>query len=166
MLNRVMVTLDGSELAEQALEHACRIIAPGGTLLLLTVVNVPDLLIYGLYPVPVTLQDDTYEKNIADAREQALGYLLNQRESLEAQGFHTSIEVRLGDPAETIVERAQQQKVDVIVISTHGRTGVGRWVFGSVAQKVLQALPCPVLVVPGRRQLELAARAEETVEQA
>jgi nucleotide-binding universal stress UspA family protein len=49
--------------------------------------------------------------------------------------------------AEAILDYTEQHKVDLIAIATHGRSGVSRWVFGSVTQKVIQAAPVPVLVI-------------------
>jgi nucleotide-binding universal stress UspA family protein len=56
--------------------------------------------------------------------------------------------IREGDPGGNIVELAEQEGVDLVVIATHGRTGLKRFVFGSVAEKVVRHSPCPVLVIP------------------
>ena len=58
--------------------------------------------------------------------------------------------VEAGDPATVIVETAQKLHVDAIVMSTHGRSGLSRWLFGSVTQKVLAASCCPVFVIPAK----------------
>jgi nucleotide-binding universal stress UspA family protein len=55
--------------------------------------------------------------------------------------------VELGSPAEKIVETAKQEKIDMIIMGAHGRTGLDRVIFGSVADKVLQSAPCPVLTI-------------------
>jgi len=57
-----------------------------------------------------------------------------------------------GDPAEEILRYAGRHPIDLIVVSTHGRTGVSRALLGSVAERVTRGAPCPVLVVPARRQ--------------
>lgn len=57
------------------------------------------------------------------------------------------VEVAVGRPADTIVRFARERKVDLIVMATHGRTGLGHMVLGSVAEKVVQLAPCPVLTV-------------------
>jgi nucleotide-binding universal stress UspA family protein len=56
-------------------------------------------------------------------------------------------EVRTGQAAEEILRYAEQEGIDLIVMGTHGRTGLNRWLLGSVAQKVIQCAPCPVLIV-------------------
>lgn len=60
--------------------------------------------------------------------------------------------VREGDPGANIVELAEEEGVDLVVIATHGRTGLMRFVFGSVAEKVVRHSPCPVLVIPAGRK--------------
>ena len=55
-----------------------------------------------------------------------------------------------GGIAETILDYAENNKVDLIIMSTHGRSGPSRWAFGSVAEKVVRHAPCPVLVVRAR----------------
>jgi nucleotide-binding universal stress UspA family protein len=60
--------------------------------------------------------------------------------------------IREGDPGKNIVELAEQEGVDLVVIATHGRTGLKRFVFGSVAEKVVRHCPCPVLVIPEGQQ--------------
>jgi nucleotide-binding universal stress UspA family protein len=65
--------------------------------------------------------------------------------------------VRQGDPGESIVAFAEQEGVDLIVLATKGRTGFTRFVFGSVAEKVVRHSPCPVLVIPEEKK----ASAEE-----
>jgi len=56
-------------------------------------------------------------------------------------------EVRVGHAAEEILRYAEQAGIDLIVMGTHGRSGLNRWLLGSVAQKVVQCAPCPVLIV-------------------
>jgi nucleotide-binding universal stress UspA family protein len=60
--------------------------------------------------------------------------------------------LREGDPGEQIVDLAEKEGVDLIVIATKGRTGLKRFVFGSVAEKVVRYSPCPVLVIPEASQ--------------
>ena len=60
------------------------------------------------------------------------------------------VEVHVGEPANVIVETAERLKVDAIVMSTHGRSGLSRWLFGSVTNKVLSANVCPVYVIPSK----------------
>jgi nucleotide-binding universal stress UspA family protein len=59
-----------------------------------------------------------------------------------------------GDPAEEIVRYARTHDIDLIVVGTHGRTGLSRALLGSVAERVIRTAPCPVLAVPARREVE------------
>jgi len=66
---------------------------------------------------------------------------------LSSEGFNVSSEILVGRAAETIAEFAKQNAIDLIAIATHGRSGVSRWVWGSVADKVLRSSQVPVLVI-------------------
>jgi Universal stress protein family len=80
-------------------------------------------------------------------REQALRYLRGVSARPEWRGVQVNVAVDMGKPAETILAFAEKHGIGRIVISTHGRTGLGRWVFGSAADKVLRATQTTVLVV-------------------
>lgn len=147
MLNHVLVPLDGSKLAEEALPHALNILAPGGKITLLSAVDVPEVPMYGYYP-PTTVPD--YEAANQELLPQARTYLENIARQLGQDNIQIALEAQIGDPAEVITEAAGKYHVDAIVMSTHGRSGLGRWLFGSVTQKVLSAKPCPVYVIPSR----------------
>ena len=67
--------------------------------------------------------------------------------SLQHRKICAEGDIDTGDPAMRILHYAEANHMDLIVMSTHGRTGLSRWVYGSVANKVLQAAPCPVMVV-------------------
>jgi universal stress protein A len=66
------------------------------------------------------------------------------------------IEARIGDVAETILETARDQKVDLIVMGTHGRHGIAHLLLGSVAERVLRDAPCPVLTAHAEPQNQAA----------
>lgn len=72
-------------------------------------------------------------------------YLAQQAEQLQAQGFETETVVRIGRPADELL--ASTQDVDLILIATHGRTGIARWWLGSVADQVIKESACPCLVI-------------------
>ena len=67
--------------------------------------------------------------------------------------------VDVGAPAAAIVEAAEREAVDMIIMATHGRTGLSHILIGSVAEKVVERAPCPVLVVPRQKSREAAAHA-------
>jgi nucleotide-binding universal stress UspA family protein len=170
MLKHVLVPLDGSALAEEALEDAKRILNPKGRMTLVTVIDLPQVLPHSFYPT-----FPAYSEIVAD--ESTWSYQYSQEQLLsQAKAYLTHIidlskvltelefEMRteIGDPATLIVKTAEQLKVDAIVMSTHGRSGISRWLFGSVTSKVLSAAPCPVFVIPSKqRQHELEQSTSE-----
>jgi nucleotide-binding universal stress UspA family protein len=152
MLSLVLVTLDGSDLAEKALDYATQIVAPEGHIVLLSVVDVPDYPIYSAYPLTVTYNTPDYVEIVEEMMSAAQEYIEKIADGVRSQGFKVKTIVKAGNPVNTILEQIQEEKVDAIVISTHGRSGLSRWLFGSVTQKILQAMPCPVIVVPGKEK--------------
>jgi len=145
MLKHILVPLDGSALAEKALDYAVRIIAPKRRITLVCIVEIPDVA-SSFHPNIMMVED-----HLASAR------LYLDRIASELRKEHqlrVDIEIKVGDPATMITNIAETEFVDAIVISTHGRTGVQRFIFGSVTQKVLNAMPCPVFVVPGEETVK------------
>lgn len=159
MLNHLLVPLDGSTLAAEAITHARNLIAPGGKLTLVAAVEVPEMPIYGYYPA-VSVPD--YEHTIADLVPAAKHYLDGVADDLRKDGFQVRVEAQIGDPAETIIELAKKHQAEAIVISTHGRSGLSRWLFGSVTQRVLEAKICPVYVIPSRQKAEVNKAGRKT----
>jgi nucleotide-binding universal stress UspA family protein len=147
MFRRIVVPLDGSQLAERALPFAQALAqAMQGEI---TFVRVPDPVIAsGLAPTLTT------QYSLENARREAADYLTKVKQGFERFGLTPQAEVVPGVVvAEAIVEYAAQASADLIVTSSHGRSGVSRWVYGSVAERVLQHASCPVLVLRSDRPL-------------
>lgn len=135
MFQRVLVPLDGSALAEQALTYARSLVtAARGTLILVRAANH-----HGL-----TGDLAVRERDAVDA---AQTYLEGQAQTLEAAGFSVEIGVTFGDAAAHILDEVAIRHADAIAMATHGRSGLGRWVYGSVAERLLAHSPVPVLLV-------------------
>jgi len=149
MLNHVLVPLDGSMLAEKALPEALKIVAPGGRVTLLLVIDIPQLPISG-YDLMSPSSPWTTETTINEIVERSRSYLEAIADTIRAQELQASVLVEYGDPATTTATVATERKVDAIVMSTHGRSGIRRWLFGSVTRRVLEIAPCPVYVIPAR----------------
>jgi nucleotide-binding universal stress UspA family protein len=145
MLKHVLVPLDGSALAEEALEHALKVVAPQGKITLISAIDVPEVPLYGYYPV-TTVPD--YKEASEELLPQSKEYLGKVAKRIASPDFQVAIEAQIGEPAQVIVEAAEKYQVDAIVMSTHGRSGITRWLFGSVTNKVLSAKVCPVYVGP------------------
>jgi nucleotide-binding universal stress UspA family protein len=143
MLRRILVPLDGSALAEQALPLAAALAGKFESKLLL--LRVLDLAL----PVVETRFPESHwirEAQQSSFRE-AQGYLDTCAETLIDQGLPVQTSVHDGPPAEDILAVAANEQIDLIVISSHGKGGASLWTSGSVADKVMQHSPCPVLLV-------------------
>jgi nucleotide-binding universal stress UspA family protein len=154
MLTRILVPLDGSFLAERALDLVKNLVDSRCQITLLMAVQQPEVPIYGANPMVVVNEDYfTIEAAYADAKR----YLDEIAERLLKCGFDTDVRVEVGNAAERIVEAANELNVDMILMSTHGRSGISRWLFGSVTMQVLGTAARPVLVLPNgeiRQQFE------------
>jgi len=141
MFKRILVPLDGSERAESALPVAARLArASGGSILLAQVVTIP--VMYET-TVAVTYSADVIEQEISETEL----YLkaLAQRETLK--GIKVEVSALFGAAAQTILAVATSYNIDLIVMTSQGKTGMKRWVLGSVAQKVARHSLMPVLVL-------------------
>lgn len=150
----VMAPIDGSGRAEAALPHAAAIAQRCGARLLLFCVAQNPLLvastmvdpIAGLGVPPASVMDSV--RIAEEARAGTEQYLEAHRRSLEAQGIVTSVLIgEGGDIADQILEVAGREGIDLLVMTTHGRTGLGRLLFGSVAESVLRRSRVPVLLI-------------------
>ncbi len=150
MLRHVMVPLDGSALAEKAIDAAHRILVPDGKITLLTSVENAQAPVYVLPGSDTAnVSEDANNDGIPD-RVQA--YMDHLATNMKLKGHQVDVEIGFGDPAELIISRAHTLGVEAIVMSTHGRSGLSRLLFGSITLKVLSETPCPVFIVPNREQ--------------
>lgn len=138
---RILVPLDGSPTAEAALPFASRLARPLGLeIVLLRVVPVTTpTIVEGRRPIVV----DEGQRLTQEAED----YLRGVADRLMATGVRVSIAVRTGDAAAQIVAGARESQADLIGMTTHRRTRLGRLFFGSVAEAVLRRADVPVLVV-------------------
>lgn len=155
MLERILICLDGSELAEQILPYATQeALAFKAELVLLQVVPEPVTFspgIPGAGPVPV--QTDTMIEVAKQASSGAKDYLEELAAPLREQGIKVETVAIIGRAGQMIVDYATRNSIDLITIATHGRSGLGRAVFGSVADHVLRRSGLPVLLIrPQERQ--------------
>lgn len=137
MYDRILLTLDTSELAEQAMPHG------------VALARSFDAELYVLSVVPVEETDSATASAIDWDREVAATeeYLSGIEKALRADDVKCHTELRRGNVAEEILEYSEKCEADVIVMSTHGRSGLGRWVYGSVTDRVLRYADVPVLLV-------------------
>ncbi|MFO7996289.1 MAG: universal stress protein [Dehalococcoidia bacterium] len=140
MYQKMLVPLDGSKLAECVLPHVKSIASGCGikeVVLLRVVEPTPP-------EAPPAMDFEAVQKAALKAAEE---YLAKIRAELSKEGLDVEAKVLTGRPAETIADFAQHNKVDIVAIATHGRSGISRWVFGSVADRLVRSLSAPVLLI-------------------
>jgi nucleotide-binding universal stress UspA family protein len=146
-LKRLLVPLDGSALAEEVLPQAITLAqTTGASILLLQVIQTID-------PTNQRLLFSTKaeaESALQWWTEESERYLERVGERLQAAAVPYATRVRTGDPDRVICATTVDAAIDLVVMSTHGRTGFRRWVYGSVANKVLRGVECPLLLMRSR----------------
>jgi len=141
MYKKILVPLDGSELAKKALGEAEKLAKYFGAEIILFQV-VPFMPIYGSPELVTPFIVDEKQKESAEK------YLFNLAEELKKRDFKVTAMVRTGQQvALEIIDYAKESGTDLIVMCTHGRSGITRWMLGSVTQKVLARAETPVLLV-------------------
>ena len=140
MYKRILAPLDGSQLSECTLEHV-KAIATG--------CQVPEVILLWIIEPPTQIAEAP-EEFIRDAGKRALDYakdyLSKVADSLKKENIATRTVVLGGRPADEILDYAKKNNVDLVIMSTHGRSGVSRWAFGSVTDRVVRHSIAPVLV--------------------
>jgi nucleotide-binding universal stress UspA family protein len=151
MYKKIMVPLDGSELAECVLPHVEAFVKAFNVsdVILVRVVepeNLPYRIEGGIAPEIVAEKE-------AGRKSAAKEYLGRIAKGFAIQGTTVHSEVVIGRITESLADYAEQNDVDLLIIATHGRSGVSRWVMGSVADKLLRSASVPVLMVraPGAK---------------
>jgi nucleotide-binding universal stress UspA family protein len=165
----VLVPLDGSEFSQQVLSSIQDFLNPAADQIILFHVAAEA---YGLIPDPPlpavnewrepaykTHRDarlakhPIYANQIRDSLAATVeGELQPVKHKLEAAGFTVSVVVKFGEPAQEILEFVEAEPVDLIAMTTHGRTGFSRLIMGSVAEKVLHKVSLPVLLLHPTKQ--------------
>jgi nucleotide-binding universal stress UspA family protein len=107
------------------------------------------------------LQSKAELEHAEDAwRQEMQAYLNHVATPLREAGIEVDCHMTLGDPAELINAAVAEENIGLIIMSTHGRTGVPRWVYGSVAHKVLRLAECPLILVRPKMK-ESQAKAQQ-----
>jgi len=146
LCRRILVPLDGSEMAEQVLAPVRSLArAVGAEVWLFRVAIDQSAAMVGgdwfFVPVPGEFAEELHE---------AQAYLEHVAASFREEGIQVSTATAVGPVATTIIDYAAANHVDLVAMCTHGRTGLARWAFGSVAEKVLRAGSAPILLVRAR----------------
>lgn len=146
-IGSILVPLDGSERAEAViplvteLAHACN-----ASVTLARIAPFPGGVYFASAYAPL-FTPDTFDQAMDDARAAARVYLSSVAETMRSSGLTVEVIVRDGDPASRLLALMDKFRYDLVVAATHGRTGITRWVMGSVAELLVEASHTPVLLV-------------------
>lgn len=136
MYRTILVPLDGSRFGERALPLAMTLAwRLGAKLVLMRAASA------AVFPGVDATEAEVH------AVDEARAYLVNVQAEWSGQGVGVDIALPYGDPASEILQEIDTRQVDMVVMSTHGRSGLGRWIYGSVGEKVLATSPVPVMLV-------------------
>ena len=136
MYKSILVPLDGSTLAEDILDEIEELALLLNARLNLICVSRADVL-------PGVDPTDAQVRVVNNAKE----YLETIRERLSLKHFDVEVHTPYGNPADKILEVCKRHPIDLVAMSTHGRSGIGRWLLGSVAEKVVRHSEIPVLLL-------------------
>ena len=143
MYKSILVPLDGSKLAEAILPEIEKVASSmKASIRLLRVCRAH------VFP-----GKDPTKAEVEVIRE-AEKYLNEIARQLTTKGFNAEIHVRYGDVADEILSHSKRNEIDLISMSTHGRSGLGRWLLGSVAEKIVRHSEKPVLLMRAKRKAE------------
>lgn len=138
-LKRILVPVDFSKCSQKALEYAVPLARQfGATLILLHVIE-PVVALPSTEFIPDT---DDLTESTTSARQS-----LAQLQAMMSKDVATKLLVRTGSPQVEIIDVAKELGVDLVVLSTHGRTGLNHVLLGSTAEKVVRRIACPILIV-------------------
>jgi len=152
MFEKILVPLDGSELAEEVLTRVTELAKRlDSTVLLLQAVDTLSqrlIALNGIEPAgAVAANVEAVEKAIDAEKEVTETYLARLKRHFEGEGLKVESFLGEGSPADVILDLAKEQNVGLIAMTTHGRGGLGRLVFGSVSDAVLRHSTIPVLLL-------------------
>lgn len=136
MYKSILVPLDGSKLAERILPEIEKMASSMRASIIL-------LRVCRAHVFPGKDPTEAEVEVIRNAEE----YLVSVASDLTAKGFDAEVHVRYGDVAEEILSHSRRNEIDLISMSTHGRSGLGRWLLGSVAEKIVRHSEKPVLLL-------------------
>jgi nucleotide-binding universal stress UspA family protein len=165
MIDKILVPCDGSDLAQRAVFPYVEELGDktGAEVIILRVIDAPAgrsgaRFRAGVPEMPVSIPETPEDariarhpiyrdQEIASAVDVARRSVTKAEAMLREKGVNVRSEVLMGDPAEEIIDFADKQNTDLIIMCSHGASGIRRWVFGSVTEKVLRGTTTPVLVI-------------------
>ena len=145
MYKSILVPLDGSKRAENILRHVENLaFCNNAKVIFLLVVKPPPMIEYG------NLQPELYQRQLDDLLKDATKYLDGHQGQFREKNIDTKSLIVFGSVVKEILNAAEQEKVDLIAICSHGRGGLSRLFYGSVASGVLNRADRPLLIIRAR----------------
>lgn len=141
-LKKILVPIDFSDNSKKALRYAIPFAQQFNASLILAYIIEPTI-----YPSDFGFGQIGFPDVEKELQEKALSEMATLKDSLVPQGIRTATLVGTGIPFVEITQFAKEHDVDIIIVATHGMTGVEHILFGSTAEKIIRKAPCPVLVV-------------------
>ena len=135
MIKRILAPTDFSDVSANGVRYACRLAKDLGAEIIIFNVDVLD-------------ESNRVDKREMEQHKKRLAEFVTEKVASAAAGLKMRQLVDAGQPFGSIVDCVEKQGVDLIVMSSHGRSGLSRMLIGSVTDKILRGSPCPVLVVP------------------
>jgi nucleotide-binding universal stress UspA family protein len=135
MLNRILAPTDFSDLSAAGVRYACQLARDVGAELI-------------IFNVLVLDETNTINKQEMERHRQRLDEFVAKKIAVVGANLKIRKVVDAGQPYGAILDCAENERIDLIVMSSHGRSGLSRMLIGSVTDKILRGAPCPVLVVP------------------
>jgi len=157
LLTRILVPIDGSPLADQAIPFAVRFAGRGGRIVLLRVAPLPEA-VKSVWGGTIATEERVEAMNAEDATDD-----LNRACRFIPTGVDVEAEVVTGDPADQIIQSSLRHASGLIVMASHGRGALGRWAFGSVADRVARESLVPVTIVRPDPKLPVRSTIERLV---
>jgi len=146
-LQKILVPLDGSPFAENPIPYVEGLVeGMNSEIVLLRVIEPIKISSRVAYGEGRSLEE--YEKQLMDrAEREAKHYLSEKEDALRNKGLEVRSATLLGKPAETILQYAEDNSVSLIALATHGFSGIAKWAYGSVASKITEGSPKPLLLI-------------------
>ncbi|MEW6291477.1 MAG: universal stress protein [Thermodesulfobacteriota bacterium] len=144
MYDTILVPLDGSERAEVILSHVVELARKFSAKVILLKAVEEKLVYTGDLEVSAVSKKD---EELARQNNTAESYLKGVQEKFEQQNIQVTTRIMRGQPVEVIIEIAKQENADLIAMASHGRSGLGRVFYGSVAAGILQRVDRPLLII-------------------
>ena len=156
MYEKILVPLDGSKVGEAALPYVEELVSKLSPALKVevTLFQVVSSLSHWIVAGEASAQIPYTLKEMEQIKRKAMDYLNEAGEGLRSKGAIVKIKVGIGSAADEIIKAADEINTDLIAMSTHGRSGLSRWAFGSVTDRILRGGNTPVLVVRAPTEAE------------